>query len=154
MAKHFPVQLMTVPLLACVVSGAASADRTHATDDGAFRAAMSVPVCVTAALSPAEAQWVDAPGVNGAQFAVVWDVQFQTYDILWANRTRAPLQLRFVTDSIALRSDEVDGKSKTRLARRELGPREVESLPGATVVPSQSSKSVCVRTLLTAEGNR
>lgn len=154
MAKHFPVQLMTVPLLACVISGAASADRTHATDAGAFRAALSEPVCVTAALSPADAQWVDAPGVNGAQFAVVWDAQFQTYDILWANRTRAPLRLRFVTDSVALRSDGLDGKSNTRLAHRELGPREVESLPGATVVPSQASKSVCVRTVLPSEGNR
>jgi len=153
MAKHFPVQLMTVPLLACVVSGAASADLTDATDAGAFGAAMSEPVCVTAALSPAAAQWVDAPSINGAQFAVVWDAQFQTYDILWANRTRAPLRLRFVADSVARPADEVDGKSKTRLARRELGPREVESLPGATVVPSQASKSVCVRTQLPAEGN-
>lgn len=152
MAKHFPVQLMTVPLLACVVSGAASADLSHATDAGALGSAMSEPVCVTAALSPAQVQWVDAPGVNGAQFAVVWDAQFQTYDILWANRTRAPLRLRFVTDSLARTVDET--KAKARLAHRELGPREVESLPGATVVPSQASKSVCVRTLVPADGNR
>jgi hypothetical protein len=151
MAKHFPVQLMTVPLLAWVVSGAASAVLSHATDSGAIRFGMSEPVCVSVALSPTQAQWADAPGVNGAQFAVVWDAQFQTFDILWANRTRAPLRLRFAADSVAHAEDEI--KAKARLAHRELGPREVESLPGATVVPSQASKSVCVRTLLPADGN-
>lgn len=153
MAKHFPVQLMIVPLLACVVSGAASADLSHATEAGAYGSALSEPVCVTAVSSSAQAQWVDAPGVSGAQFAVVWDAQFQTYDILWANRTRAPLRLHFVADSLA-RTDDAENSAKSRLARRELGPREVESLPGATVVPSQASKSVCVRTLQPRDDHR
>lgn len=153
MAKHFPLQLMTVPLLACVVSGAASADLSRATDVGALGSALSEPVCVTAAQSPEQAKWADAPGVVGAQFAVVWDAQFQTYDILWANRTRAPLRLRFVADSLA-RIDDAETKAGARLAHRELGPHEVESLPGATVVPSQTTRSVCVRTVLPAEKGR
>lgn len=141
MAKQFPVQLMMVPAFACLITGVAPAmDSSNAADAGTRRASFSAPACVTVAGTATDIQWTDAPGVPGAQFAIVWNAQFQTHDIIWANRTAEQLQLQFATDSVAT--------GATRVARRQLGPKETESLPGATVIPSRATRDVCVRTVL------
>ncbi|MBL0938411.1 MAG: hypothetical protein IBJ03_05935 [Gemmatimonadaceae bacterium] len=132
---------MTVPALACLITGVATAMNSSSTVDvGSVRDTLSSPACVTVSSTTADVQWNDAPGIPGAQFAIVWNAQFQTHDIIWANRTAEPLRLQFATDSVA--------EGAARIARRQLGPKETESLPGATVIPSRATRDVCVRTVL------
>lgn len=141
MAQQFPAQLMAVPLLAVLFTGVATAmDSRIAVNAGVERDSLSSAACVTVSSLNSETKWIDAPGVPGAQFSIVWNPQFQTHDILWANRTSRPLALQFATDSVA------DGEA--RVSRRALGPLETESLPGATVIPSRITKDVCVRMVI------
>jgi hypothetical protein len=127
-----------------VLTSVATAMHAHAADGGgsaALSAALSAPVCVAAGearLSTDAAVWHDAPGVSGARFAIVWNPDFLTYEILWSNSTSQPLHFHFVTDS---------GRAVVQHpAPRKLRPQEKESMPGATVIPAHDTRTVCVRT--------
>jgi hypothetical protein len=122
----------------------ATAMHAHAADgegSAALSAELSAPVCVAAGdarPSTDAVVWHDAPGVSGARFAIVWNPDFLTYEILWANATSQPLQFHFVADS---------GRAVVQQpAPRRLRPQEKESMPGATVIPGHDTHTVCVRT--------
>lgn len=127
-----------------VLTSVATAVHAHAADGtggAALSAELSAPVCVEAGdarPSTDAVVWHDAPGVSGARFAIVWNPDFLTYEILWANSTSQPLQFRFVADS---------GRAVVQQpAPRRLRPQAEESMPGATVIPGHDTRTVCVRT--------
>ncbi len=122
-----------------VLGSVATALHAYAAEGGS--AALSAPVCVAAGEarpSTGAAVWHDAPGVSGARFAIVWNPDFLTYEILWSNSTSQPLHFHFVADS---------GRAVAQPpAPRKLRPQEKESMPGATVIPTRDTHMVCVRT--------
>lgn len=89
----------------------------------------------------------DAKGVSTAwhsvktqpelQYALVWNVQFRSYEIVWRNRSEHDLRFRFAADSL--------GTPATRVRERVLPAGTTESLPGEGFVPAKGTGVVCVQ---------
>ncbi|QJR36540.1 hypothetical protein [Gemmatimonas groenlandica] len=71
------------------------------------------------------------------QYALVWNVQFRSYEIVWRNRSERDLRFRFAADSL--------GTPATRVRERVLPAGITESLPGEGLVPGKETGVVCVQ---------
>ncbi len=82
-------------------------------------------------------EWHAVPAQPHLQYALVWNVQFRSYEIVWRNRSEHDLRFRFAADSL--------GTPATRVRERVLPAGITESLPGEGLVPGKETGVVCVQ---------
>lgn len=81
--------------------------------------------------------WHDVSAQPQLQYALVWNVRFRSYEIVWRNRGERDMHFRFAADSV--------GTTATRVRERVLPAGITESLPGEAFAPSKETGVVCVQ---------
>lgn len=87
----------------------------------------------------ASTAWHSVKTQPALQYALVWNVQFRSYEIVWRNRGVRDMHFRFAADSLGTRA--------TRVRERVLPAGITESLPGEGFVPAKGTGVVCVQVL-------
>lgn len=85
----------------------------------------------------ASTAWHSVKTQPALQYALVWNVQFRSYEIVWRNRGVRDMHFRFAADSVGTRA--------TRVRERVLPAGITESLPGEGFVPAKGTGVVCVQ---------
>lgn len=88
--------------------------------------------CTTVPRTGDTAQWRSVR--DGLYFSVRWNPQFQTYELLWANRTPRNVRVEFVMQPRT---------AAATAGARWLAARTQETLPGQSVRPSANG-AVCL----------
>jgi len=81
--------------------------------------------------------WHDVSAQPELQFALVWNTQFHSHEIVWRNRGSRELHLRFSADSV--------GATLTRVRERVLPAGITETVPGEAIAPGRETGVVCVQ---------
>lgn len=81
--------------------------------------------------------WRDVATQPALQFALVWNAQFRSHEIVWRNRSERTLHFRFSADSV--------GATAARVRERVLEAGITESMPGEAVAPGRATGVVCIR---------
>ena len=107
------------------------------TSAGCASVPVSVPLEQPGTRRATTTAWHNVSAEPQLQYALVWNVQFRSYEIVWRNRGERDMHFRFAADSV--------GTKATRVRQRVLPAGITESLPGEAFAPSKETGVVCVQ---------
>ncbi|WP_411281689.1 hypothetical protein [Gemmatimonas sp.] len=81
--------------------------------------------------------WHDVSAQPELQFALVWNMQFLSHEIVWRNRGSRDLHFRFSADSV--------GTTAKSVRERVLLAGITETVPGEAIAPGRETGVVCVQ---------